>query len=70
MAALALWLWGPVLIVLSALTGAVLLAPLIPVPPGVRPWLLVGLLVVGIVVQARVLTAPPRAAGPTRSGAV
>lgn len=69
-AALALWLWDPVLIVLSALTGAVLLAPLIPAPPGARPWLLVGLLIVGIVVQARVLPAPPRAAGSARSGAV
>ena len=65
-AALVLWLWDPVLIVLSALTGAALLAPLIPVPPLARAWLFVGLLVVGIVVQARVLGAPPGDAGPPR----
>jgi hypothetical protein len=57
-AALVLWLWDPVLIVLSALVGAVLLEPLIAVPPAARAWLFVGLLVVGIVVLARVLGAP------------
>ena len=66
LAALVLWLWDPVLIVLSALTGAALLAPLIPVAPAVRPWLFIGLLIVGIVVQARVLAPPARAAGPRR----
>jgi hypothetical protein len=65
-AALVLWLWDPVLIVLSALTGATLLAPLIPAAPLARTWLFVGLLVVGIVVQARVLVPPVRAAGPPR----
>jgi len=65
-AALLLWLWDPVLIVLSALTGAALLAPLIPVPPLARAWLFVGLLVVGIVVQARVIGPPAPDAGPPR----
>jgi hypothetical protein len=60
-AALLLWLWDPVLIVLSAVTGAALLTPLAPVSSAVRPWLFVGLLIVGIVVQARMLTPPPRA---------
>jgi hypothetical protein len=63
-AALVLWLWDPVLIVLSALVGASLLAPLISVPPAVRIWVFVTLLVVGIVVQARVL-APPAPPGPS-----
>jgi hypothetical protein len=62
-AALVLWLWDPVLIVLSALVGAALVAPLISVPPTVRIWVFVTLLVVGIVVQARVL-APPAPIGP------
>ena len=66
LAALILWLWDPVLIVLSALTGATLLAPLIPVSSGARPWLFVGLLIVGIVVQARVLGPPVRDGGPPR----
>ena len=68
-AALVLWLWDPVLIVLSALVGAVLLAPLIPVPPAGRAWIFVGLLVVGIVVQARVLAPPVRTGPPGRRGA-
>ncbi|HEY7602465.1 MAG TPA: DUF4203 domain-containing protein [Methylomirabilota bacterium] len=63
-AALVLWLWDPVLVVLSALVGAVLVAPLIPVPPVARPWLFVGLLVAGIVVQARVLAPPAGPPGP------
>jgi hypothetical protein len=65
-AALALWLWEPVLIVLSALTGAVMLAPLVPGPPAARGGLFVALLILGIVVQARVLAAPADAAGPAR----
>jgi hypothetical protein len=65
-AALVLWLWDPVLIVLSALVGAALLAPLMPVPPVARAWVFVSLLVVGIVVQARVL-APPVPPGPPGS---
>ena len=69
-AALVLWLWDPVLIVLSALLGAVLLAPLIAVPPVARPWLFVSLVVVGIVVQARVLAPPAsRPGSPPRRGA-
>jgi hypothetical protein len=63
LAALVLWLWDPVLIVLSALTGAALLAPLVAAPT-IRPWLFIGLLIVGIVVQASVLAPPVRAAGP------
>jgi hypothetical protein len=63
-AALVLWLWDPVLIVLSALVGAALVAPLIPVPPVARPWLFIGLLVVGIAVQASVLAPPLSAASP------
>jgi hypothetical protein len=66
LAALVLWLWDPVLIVLSALTGAALLAPLIPVSPAVRPWIFVGLLILGIVVQAPVLAPPPPVEGPSR----
>ena len=38
-AALALWLLDPILILLSALVGAALLAPLAPVSATVRPWL-------------------------------
>jgi Domain of unknown function (DUF4203) len=57
-AALVLWLMDPVLILLSALIGAALLAPLVPVSAGVRPWIFVGLVIVGIFVQASVL-APP-----------
>jgi hypothetical protein len=65
-AALVLWLWDPVLILLSAVTGAALLAPLIPVPPVVQAWIFLGLLVAGIVVQARVLAPPAGGAGPPR----
>jgi hypothetical protein len=63
-AALALWLWDPVLILLSALVGAALLTPLLPVPPGVRPWAFLALAVAGIAVQASVLAPPPGAAPP------
>jgi hypothetical protein len=63
LAALALWLWDPVLIVLSALTGAALLAPLIPMSSVAQSWAFIGLLIVGIVVQARVLAAPASVAG-------
>jgi hypothetical protein len=66
LAALVLWLWDPVLIVLSAGTGAALLTPLFPVSPGVRPWLFIGLLIVGIVVQAQMLAPAAPAAGPPR----
>ena len=64
-AALVLWLWDPVLILLSALVGAALLAPLLPVPPVARPWMFLALVVVGIAVQASVL-APPADAAPSR----
>jgi hypothetical protein len=66
-AALVLWLWDPVLILLSAMIGAALLAPLIPASPGARPWIFVGLLVVGIVVQARVLVPSEAATRPKRA---
>jgi hypothetical protein len=66
MAVLVLWLWDPVLIVLSAMVGASLLAPLISVPPAVRIWVFVTLLAVGIVVQARVLAPPAPARPPGR----
>jgi hypothetical protein len=62
-AALVLWLWDPVLILLSATTGAALLTPLVPVGPGARPWIFLGLLVIGIVAQASVL-APPESPRP------
>jgi len=65
-AALVLWLWDPVLILLSALIGAALLAPLVPVTPGVRPWIFIGLLVVGIAVQASVLAPPEGGQRPAR----
>ena len=64
-AALVLWLWDPVLILLSALIGAALLTPLIPLPPVARPWIFLGLAVVGIAVQVSVL-APPEGAAPPR----
>jgi len=64
-AALVLWLWDPVLILLSTLVGAALLTPLIPVPPVARPWMFLGLAVVGIAVQVSVL-APPDGAVPPR----
>jgi hypothetical protein len=66
-AALVLWLWDPVLILLSSLVGAALLAPLVPVTPGARPWIFIGLLVVGIVVQASVLGPPEGGGRPTRA---
>jgi hypothetical protein len=65
-AALVLWLWDPVLILLSALVGAALLTPLAPVSSVARPWIFIGLLVVGIAVQASVLAPPEGAARPTR----
>jgi Domain of unknown function (DUF4203) len=57
-AALVLWLWDPVLILLSALVGAALLEPLVPVTAAVRPWVFLGLAIVGIVVQASVVGPP------------
>ena len=63
-AALVLWLWDPVLILLSALVGAALLTPLLPVPPAARPWMFLALVVAGIAVQASVLAPPPGAAPP------
>jgi hypothetical protein len=68
-AALVLWLWDPVLIVLSALVGAALLAPLIPVPPAARAFVFVTLLVAGILVQVRVLAPPPAPSSPGHRGA-
>ena len=65
-AVLVLWLWDPVLIVLSALTGAALLAPLVSVPPAARAWLFIAIAIAGIVFQARVLSPPPGAGGPPR----
>ena len=65
-AALVLWLWDPVLILLSALVGAALLTPLLPVPPVARPWLFLALVIVGIAVQVSVL-APPAGAAPSRA---
>jgi Domain of unknown function (DUF4203) len=64
-AALALWLLDPILILLSALVGAALLAPLAPVSATVRPWLFIGLAVVGIAIQVSLL-APPDGAAPSR----
>jgi Domain of unknown function (DUF4203) len=61
-AALVLSLWDPVLILLSALTGATLLVPLIPASPAAQTLLFVGLLVAGIMVQASLLV-PPRRRG-------
>jgi hypothetical protein len=66
-AALVLWLWDPVLILLSVMIGAALLAPLIPASPGARAWIFVGLLVVGIVVQASVLAPVEGATRPGRA---
>jgi hypothetical protein len=60
-AALVLWLWDPVLIVLSALVGAALLDPLVPVSSAVHPWVFLGLAIVGIVVQASIV-------GPAQNG--
>jgi hypothetical protein len=57
-AALALWLWDPILVLLSALVGAALLAPLAPVSASVRPWIFLGLAVAGIAIQLSLL-APP-----------
>ena len=54
-AALALWLLDPILILLSALVGAALLAPLAPVSATVRPWLFLGLAVAGIAIQLSLL---------------
>ena len=65
-AALVLWLWDPILILLSALIGAALLAPLVPVTSGVRPWIFIGLLVAGIAVQASLLAPPEGGAKPGR----
>jgi hypothetical protein len=68
-AALAVWLWDPILILLSALTGAALLAPLIPMPRAAQSWIFVGLLIAGIVVQARILTPADGGRPPRRRGA-
>ena len=65
-AALVLWLWDPVLIVLSALVGAALLEPLAPVPAAVHPWVFLGLAILGIVVQASVVGPPEPGARPPR----
>jgi hypothetical protein len=65
-AALVLWLLDPVLILLSALIGAALLTPLAPVGAGVRPWLFVGLAVLGIVIQASVPAPGAGARAPRR----
>jgi hypothetical protein len=64
-AALALWLLDPILILLSALVGAALLSPLAPVSATVRLWLFIGLAVVGIAIQVSLL-APPDGAAPSR----
>jgi hypothetical protein len=64
-AALVLWLWDPVLIVLSALVGAALLAPLIPVASAARPWIFLGLAAVGIIFQVSLL-GPSEGASPRR----
>jgi Domain of unknown function (DUF4203) len=66
-AALVLWLWDPVLIVLSALVGASLLAPLVPVSSAVRPWVFLGLAVVGILVQTSVVGPPENGTRPARA---
>ena len=65
-AALVLWLWDPVLIVLSALVGAALLEPLVPVSSGAHPWVFLGLVVVGIVVQTSVVGPPENDSRPPR----
>ena len=65
-AALVLWLWDPVLIVLSALVGAALLTPLIPIASTARPWIFLGLAVVGIVFQVSLLG--PSEGAPTQRG--
>ena len=64
-AALVLWLWDPVLIVVSALVGAGLLEPLVPVSAALHPWVFFGLAVVGIIVQASVV-GPPENGRPPR----
>ena len=46
--------------------GAALLTPLAPVSSAARPWIFIGLLVVGIAVQASVLAPPEGAARPAR----
>src|SRR5262245_15975252 len=66
-AALVLWLWDPVLILLSALVGSALLTPLAPVRPGARRWVLLGLLFVGIAVRASVVSPPESRPRPSRS---
>jgi hypothetical protein len=62
-AVLVLWLWDPVLILFSATTGAALVAPLVPVTAGARPWIFLGLLILGIIVQASILAPPEARAG-------
>jgi hypothetical protein len=65
-AALVLWLWDPVLIVLSALVGAALLDPLVPVSSAVHPWIFLGLAIIGIIVQTSVVGPPEGSARPPR----
>jgi len=65
-AALVLWLWDPVLVVLSALVGAALLDPLVPVSSAVHPWIFLGLAIIGIIVQTRVVGPPEGGARPPR----
>ena len=66
-AALVVWLWDPVLIVLSALVGAALLGPLVPVSSALQPWVFLGLVVVGIVVQTSVVGPAEQDARPPRN---
>lgn len=63
-AVLLLWLWDWVLIALSAMVGGALLVRLMPISPAASALVFVGLVVVGVIVQATVLGAPSGDAGP------
>jgi len=52
-AILVITLLDPALIVISSLAGATAVAQHVPLDPSVKPWLFLGLLVLGIIVQTR-----------------
>jgi hypothetical protein len=53
-AVLLVWLWDYVLIALSVVLGAVLLTPLVRLPPTLAALLFIALVVLGVVVQSRI----------------
>jgi len=59
-AVLAVLLFDPMLVILTALAGAVLLAPLVPLDPSHHLWLVPVLALVGMGVQVKLMTPTTR----------